>query len=61
MEILNQLKSVYSTLNTVTISGSSNIDKLYGCFYVLTQVIQELEIQEVDRQEKQGVPVSPIE
>ena len=66
MEILNQLKSVYSTLNSVTISGSANIDKLYGCFYVLTHVIQELETQELDKQEKdetekRGVPVSPTE
>ena len=66
MEILNQLKSVYATLDKISISGSENIDKLYGCFYVLTQAIQELERQEVDRQEKckiekRGVPVSPTE
>ena len=66
MDILNQLKSVYATLDKISVSGSENIDKLYGCFYVLTQVIQELERQEVDKQEKgkiekRGVPVSPTE
>ena len=45
MDILSQIKSVYATLDTVAISGSGNIDKLCGCFYVLGQVIQELEIQ----------------
>lgn len=58
MNILNQLKSVYSTLDTISISGSANIDKMYGCFYVLTQAIQELERQEIDKLDKQGVPVS---
>ena len=66
MDILNQLKSVYATLDKISVSGSENIDKLYGCFYVLTQVIQELERQEVDKQEKgkiekRGVPVSSTE
>lgn len=62
MDILNQLKSVYTTLDSVSISGSANIDKMCGCFYVISQVIQDLEKQEVDRQsEKQGIPVSPTE
>lgn len=45
MDILNQLKSVYTTLDTVTISGSANIDKMCGCFYMLGQIIQKLELQ----------------
>lgn len=64
MDIIEQLKSVYTTLDTVTISGNSNINKIYGCFYVLTQVIQELESQNKKLNErevkKQGVPVSPV-
>lgn len=53
MEILNQLKSVYATLDKINVSGSTNIDKMYGCFYVLTQVIQELEALEKEKFNKE--------
>lgn len=51
MNVIDQLKSVYTTLNAVTISGNQNIDKMYGCFYVLGQVIQELEKQNQNNDE----------
>lgn len=50
MDILNQLKSVYATLDAVTISGSANIDKMCGCFYMLGQIIQKLEVQNQSEQ-----------
>lgn len=52
MDILSQLKSVHTTLDTVSITGSANIDKMCGCFYVLAQVIRELEVQ--NKQEQVG-------
>lgn len=54
MDTLSQLKSVYTTLDAVTISGSGNIDKLCGCFYVLGQIIQELELQNQNKPEQVG-------
>lgn len=61
MDILNQLKSIYTTLDTITISGSANVDKMCGCFYVLTQVINELEKQGNNKLEKQNALVSSTE
>lgn len=70
MDVIEQLKSIYTTLDAITINGNSNINRMYGCFYVLTQVIQELERQEKEEQtvkeleerevKKQGAPVSPV-
>lgn len=52
MDILEQLKIIYNTLEKLSISGSANVDKMYGCFYVLTQVIQELEVQKKEMLEQ---------
>lgn len=53
MDILLQLKNVYATLNAMSINGCENVEKMYGSFYVLKQVIQELEVQKQEVMEKE--------
>lgn len=43
METLQQLKAVYATLSKITVAGDENIERMYGCFCTLAQVIKELE------------------
>lgn len=45
MEILQQLRSVYQTLERVTVVGGSNIENMYGAFYGLSRAINALEVQ----------------
>lgn len=43
MELLQQLKNIYTTLNQVEIKGDSNISYMYGSLSVLKQLILQLE------------------
>lgn len=43
MEVLQQLKNIYATLNQIEIKGDSNIGYMYGSLSVLKEVILSLE------------------
>ena len=45
MDILQQLKNIYSALNRMTINGDSNVENMYAIYYTLSQLIQQLEAQ----------------
>lgn len=53
MDVVQQLRGIYNTLNRMTISGDSNVECLYGCYYTLTQLIQYLEAQQVEAEKTQ--------
>lgn len=43
MDVLQQLKNIYATLNQIEIKGDSNIVYMYGSLSVLKEVILSLE------------------
>lgn len=52
MEILQQLKNVYATLNQIEIKGDLNIAYMYGSLSALKETINQLE--NVERDDSNG-------
>lgn len=51
MELLQNLKNIYITLNQIEIKGDSNITYMYGSLSTLKQIILQLEDTGGDKNE----------
>lgn len=62
MDILNQLRMVYQSLERMKVNGGENVECLYGAFYGLTQVINQLQQQAQEVEEiKEEIVKEPTE
>ena len=53
-ELISLLKSVYSTMNTISIEGIDNADKFVGCANVVKNVANKLREMNETKEETDG-------
>ena len=62
-EIANNIKNVTNTLDTITVSGEANLNRLLGCILLLKKLEQEaralpdIEVVEMDEAPVEEAPV----
>lgn len=47
-ELKNNLKNIRNTLNTVSVSGAENMNRLLGCIMMLDKVLQAADAMTVE-------------
>ena len=53
-ELISLLEAVYSTMNSISVSGIDNQDKFVGCANVVKKVANKLNEMKVTKEESDG-------
>lgn len=53
-ELISLLEAVYSTMDSISVSGIDNQDKFVGCANVVKNVAQKLKEMNVTKEEENG-------